>query len=91
MERARWGESRLKPLGKCLTEVDAALFYFSMTLPCHRGISFRTELRRAEVVIKSTLALGELQDPRPWVMRTTSDARRHSERAREEGGAVAIT
>jgi hypothetical protein len=79
------------PLGKYLTEVDAASFAINMALECLPTILLKTDHRRAEVVTRSRLALKELQNTRSWVLRTIADARRHAERVREEGGAVAIT
>jgi hypothetical protein len=89
-ERDGW-KSRATPLGKYLTEVDAASFAINMALECLPAVLLKTDHRRAEVVTKSRLALKELQNTRSWVLRTIADARRHAERVREEGGAVAIT
>jgi hypothetical protein len=89
-ERDGW-KSRATPLGRYLTDVDAASFAISMALECLPAVLLKTDHRRAEVVTKSRLALKELQNTRSWVLRTIADARRHAERIREEGGAVAIT
>jgi hypothetical protein len=89
-ERDGW-KSRATPLRRYLTEVDAASFAINMALECLPTILLKTDHRRAEVVTKSRLALKELQNTRSWVLRTIADARRHAERVREEGGAVAIT
>jgi hypothetical protein len=89
-ERDGW-KSRATPLGRYLSDVDAASFAISMALECLPAILLKTDHRRAEVATKSRLALEELQNTRSWVLRTVADARRHAERVREEGGAVAIT
>jgi hypothetical protein len=89
-ERDRW-KSRAILLGKYLTEVNAASFAINIALECLPTILLKTDYRRAEVVTKSRLALKELQNTRSWVLRTIADVRRHAERVREEGGAVAIT
>jgi hypothetical protein len=62
-----------------------------MALECLAAVLLKADHRRAEVVTKSRLALKELQNTRSWVLRTIADARRHAERVREKGGAVAIT
>jgi hypothetical protein len=89
-ERDGW-KSRAMPLGRYLTEADAASFAISMALECLPAVLLRTDHRRAEVATKSRLALEELQNTQSWVLRTIADARRHAERVREDGGAAAIT
>jgi len=53
------------PLGKYLTEADAASFVTSMMLKDLPAILSRTEHRRAEIVTRSRLALTEIQNAQP--------------------------
>jgi hypothetical protein len=62
-ERDGW-KSGATPLGKYLTEVDAASFAINMALECLPAVLLKTDHRRAEVVTKSKLALKELQNTR---------------------------
>lgn len=84
-------KSRATPLGRHLTETDAASFAISMALECLPAALSKTDHKRAEVVTKSRLAVEELENRRPWVSKPIADARRHAERIKQEGGAVAIT
>ena len=93
---AAWKEldgwkSRAMPLGKYLTENDAASFAISMALECFPAVLLKTDHKRAEVVTKSRLAVEVLQNTRPWALRTIADARRHAERIKRQGAEVAIT
>ena len=89
-ERDGW-KSRAMPLGRYLTETDAASFAISMALECLPAVLLTTDHKRAEVVTRSRLAVEELQNTRPWTLRTIADVRRHAERIKGAGGAVAIT
>ena len=88
--KARDGwNSKAMPLGKYLTEADAASFAISTTLKDLPAVLLRTEHRRAEIVTRSRVALTEIQTPYPWVRQTITDARRHATRVIVAGGAVA--
>ena len=64
--KARDGwKSKAMPLGKHLTEVDAASFAISTVLKDLPAILSRTDHRRAEIVTRSRLVLTEIQDPHP--------------------------
>jgi hypothetical protein len=90
--KARNGwKSKAMPLGKYLTEADAASFAIGMVLKDLPAILSRTDHRRAEIVTKSRLALAEIQSPHPWARRTITDARRYAKQFGEGGGAVALT
>ncbi|KAM0708550.1 hypothetical protein Q7P35_005202 [Cladosporium inversicolor] len=93
---AAWKErdgrkSRAMPLGRYLTEIDAASFAISMALECLPAILLKTDHKRAEVVTRSRLAVEELQNTRPWTLRTIADVRRHADRMKGGGRTVAIT
>lgn len=93
---AAWKErdgrkSRATPVGRYLTEIDAASFAISTASECLPTFLLKTNHRRAEVVTKSRLAVEELQNTRPRSLRTIADARRHAERNKREGTEVAIT
>ena len=88
-ERDGW-KSRAMPLGWYLTEIDAASFAISMALECLPAVLLKTDHKRAEVVTRSRLAVEELQNSRPWTLRTIADARRHANRIKREGGTRVI-
>jgi len=90
--KARDGwKSKAVPLGKYLTEADAASLAISTMLRDLPAILSRTEHRRAEIVTRSRLVLTEIQTPHPWARQTIIDVRRHAKRVEEEGGAVTLT
>jgi len=90
--KARNGwKSKTMPLGKYLTEADAASFAIGTMLKDLPAILSRTEHRRAEIVTRSRPALTEIQNPHPWARQTIIDVRRHAKRVEEEGGAVTLT
>ena len=63
-ERDGW-KSRAMPLGRYLTETDAASFAISIALECLPAVLLTTDHKRAEVVTRSRLAVEELQNTRP--------------------------
>jgi len=79
------------PLGKYLTEADAASSAISTMLKDLPTILSRTEHRRAEIVTRSRLVLTEIRDPHPWARQTIIDIRRRAKRVEEEGGLVTLT
>jgi len=90
--KARDGwKSKAMPLGKHLTEVDAASFAISTVLKDLPAILSRTDHRRAEIVTRSRLVLTEIQDPHPWAQQTIIDVRRRAKQVEEAGGAVTLT
>jgi hypothetical protein len=90
--KARDGwKSKAMPLGKYLTEADAASFTISTVLKDLPTILSRTEHRRAEIVTRSRLVLTKIQDPHPWARQTIIDIRRRAKRVEEEGGLVTLT
>ena len=90
--KARDGwKSKAMPLGKYLTEADAASCAISTMLKDLPTILSRTEHRRAEIVTRSRLVLTEIQDPHPWARQTIIDIRRRAKRVEEEGGLVTLT
>lgn len=90
--KARDGwKSKSMPLGKYLTEVDAASFAISMVLKDLPVILSRTEHRRAEIVTRSRPTLTEIQKAQPWARQTIIDVKRHAKRVEEEGGVVTLT
>jgi len=52
-------------LGRYLTETDAMLFAISIVLECLLAVLLTTDHKRAEVVIRSRLAIEELQNTQP--------------------------
>lgn len=85
-------KSKAMSLGKYLTEVDAVSFAIGIVFKDLPAILSRTDHQRAEIVTKSRLALVELENSHPWLLRTITDSRRqHAKRVGEEGGAVALT
>jgi hypothetical protein len=86
-DRKIWAVS----LGKYLIETDATLFAIGTVSKDIPSILQRTHHRSAEIVTKSRLALAEIQDPRRWVLRTTTDVKRHAKRIEEESGSVVLT
>ena len=63
-KRDGW-KSRATPLGRFLTEIDAASFAISIALDYLPAIPLKIGHKRAEVVTKSRLAVEELQNTRP--------------------------
>lgn len=79
------------PLGKYLTEADAASFAISMVVKDLHVTLSKTEHQRAETVTRSRLALTEIQNPHPWARQTITDVKGHAKRVEEEGGVVTLT
>ena len=84
-------KSKAMPLGKYLTEADAASFLISTVLRDLPAILSRTGNRRVEIVTRSRPALTEIQDLHPWARQTIIDIRRCAKRVEEEGGVVTLT
>jgi hypothetical protein len=84
-------KSKAMPLGKYLTEADAAFFAISTMLGDLPAILSRTEHRRVEIVTRSRPALIEIQNTHPWARQTIVDARRRAKQVDEAGGIVTLT
>jgi uncharacterized protein Smg (DUF494 family) len=85
--KARDGwKSKSMPLGRYITEAEAASFAISTALKDLPAIISRTEHRRAEIVTRSKLTLTEIQKAQPWARQAIIDVKRHAKRVEEEGG-----
>jgi hypothetical protein len=71
--------------------MDAALFGISMVGKDLLSNLSRTNHRCAEKVMKSRLALTEMQSECHWVLPNVTSTKRHAKRVREEGGRVVLT
>jgi hypothetical protein len=90
--KARDGwKSKSMPLGRYITEAEAASFAISTALKDLPAIISRTEHRRAEIVTRSKLTLTEIQKAQPWARQAIIDVKRHAKRVEEEGGVVTLT
>jgi hypothetical protein len=89
-ERNGW-RPKAVPLGKYLTESDAALFAISMVTDDLLLVLLRTDHQRAEIVTKSRLALTEIQRTRQWALPIITDMKRRAKWVEEEGGRVVYT
>lgn len=90
-EEANDWKTKAVPLGKHLTETDAALFAVGMAMKHLFSILSRTDHRCAEVVTESRLALTAIQEPKQWLPPIITDIKRQVLRIEDEGGLVVLT
>lgn len=89
-ERNGW-KTKAIPLGKYLTEAEAALFAVGMVMKDLLSILSRADYQRAEIVTESLPALTAVQSVKQWSLPIITDIKRQARRVDEAGGWVALT
>jgi hypothetical protein len=78
-------------LGKSLTGIDAALFAINIATKDLLQKMSRTNHQHTEIVMKSRLALTEIESTHHWVLPVVTDVRRQAKQAEEEGSRAILT